>query len=38
MSPDFNSLLLVIIALELGLLYVRIGKILPDNGKAEQGS
>ena len=38
MSPDFNSLLLVIIALELGLLYVRIGHILPDSGKADQGS
>ena len=38
MSPDFNSLLLVIIALELGLLYVRIGQILPDSGKADQDS
>jgi hypothetical protein len=26
MGPDFNSILLVIIAIELGLIYVRLGQ------------
>jgi hypothetical protein len=38
MSVDLNSLLLVMIVLELGLIYFRISRALPDNGKIDQGS